>query len=86
MSYLKVTARPGAEKNEITGFNQWRGSLEVDVAAVARKNKANRELEGFLSRVFGQRVDIVKGVKSPQKTIFVPLEETEVRRIISNYI
>jgi len=86
MSYLKVTARPGAEKNKITGFNQWRGSLEVDVAAVARKNKANRELEGFLSRVFGQRVDIVKGVKSPQKTIFVPLEETEVRRIISNYI
>jgi len=85
-SFLEVSVQPGAKRNELSGFNEWRGRVEIKIKAEAKDNKANEELEHFLSEIFGCRVEIAKGKKSRQKTVFIPMKQEDVVGVLSRHI
>lgn len=69
------------------GVNNWRGTLEVKVAAEARDGAANGELIAFLSARLGvpkNSIRILKGDRSPHKVIEVPLPEQKVRALLES--
>ena len=70
---IDVDVRPGADATRITGYNEWRRSVTVDVAAPPKRGAANRELEGFLAHLAGPgaRAEIVRGAASRRKTVLV---------------
>jgi len=82
---MDVTVSPNAKRNEVAGYNEWRGSIEVKVKAPPRDGKANAELVRFLSKLFGVEVEIVKGKTSNQKTVLVKgMEKEKVIEILRN--
>lgn len=70
---LDVEVRPGAPRTRITGFQEARHAVRVDVAARPEKGEANRELAAFLVKLAGRGsgVSIVHGATSRRKTVFV---------------
>jgi len=73
---VTIEVSPGAAKSEITGVNQWRGALQVRVAAPAREGAANEELAKFLAERFGiarSEVVIMKGDRSSKKLVYLPV-------------
>jgi uncharacterized protein (TIGR00251 family) len=67
-----VKASPGAEKNAINGFSN--GVLKIKVAAQPEKGRANRELENFLSGIFGiskSSVEVISGLSSRSKKVML---------------
>jgi len=69
---LMVKASPGAEKNAINGFSN--GVLKIKVAAQPEKGRANRELENFLSGIFGiskSSVEVISGLSSRSKKVML---------------
>jgi len=82
---IDVDVRPGADATRITGYNEWRRSVTVDVAAPPERGAANRELAGFLARLAGPgaRAEVVRGAATRRKTVLVrgaPIEA--VRRAL----
>lgn len=70
---IDVDVRPGATATRITGYNEWRRSVTVDVAAPPERGAANRALEAFLARLAGPgaRAEVVRGATSRRKTVLV---------------
>ena len=65
---ISVRVHPGARKNEVLSFSS--GGLEVKVAALPEKGKANKELIDFLSELLGvskSRLTILGGQTSRSK-------------------
>jgi uncharacterized protein (TIGR00251 family) len=51
--YLKIKARPGANKTEIRGIlDDEEGVLKINIAAVPERGKANVELMKYLAKMF----------------------------------
>jgi len=71
--FVSVDVRPGAPETRISGYNAWRRSLTVDVAAPPERGAANRELEALLARVGGAGCDarVVRGATARRKTVLV---------------
>ena len=67
---LAIRVTPSAGRNEITG---WRGDvLQLKIAALPEKGKANKELIDFLGRALGvnkSAIAIVKGQTGRDKVI-----------------
>ncbi|GCC11750.1 hypothetical protein IPdc08_01809 [archaeon] len=80
---LEIIVQPGVRRNELSGFNSWRGRIEIKIKVEAKDNKANKELEEYLSDIFDCRVEIVNGKKSRQKTVFIPREKSRIIDILS---
>jgi len=70
---VAVDVRPGAATTRISGFNEWRRSVTVEVAAPPERGAANRELEAFLARLGGEgcRARVVRGATARRKTVLV---------------
>jgi len=68
---FKVIVRPGSKKNEITGYDEKENAVKINIAAPADKNKANRELIKFLSKLLKKRVRIASGLASREKIISI---------------
>ncbi len=70
---VTVDARPGAAATRISGYNAWRGSVVVEVAAPPERGAANRELEAFLARLAGGgcTARVVRGATARRKTVLV---------------
>lgn len=64
---LKIKVRPNSPKTEITGHENH--VIRVNVAAPADKDKANRELIKFLSKLLKKKVRIASGLKSREKVL-----------------
>ena len=82
---ITIYASPGASRTEITGVNQWRGALQVRIAAQPREGAANEELVKFLSERLAipkTAVRVVKGERSSLKMVYVPLSLTKVKSIL----
>ena len=58
-----------SQKFEIGDYNPWRKRLEVKVRSPPSKGKANKELIKEFSIITGREVEIVRGIKSPYKTL-----------------
>ena len=70
---VAVDVRPGAATTRISGYNEWRRSVTIDVAAPPTRGAANRELEAFLRRLLGEgcAARVVRGVTGRRKTVLV---------------
>ena len=82
---LSVRATPNAGRNEITGFTD--DVLQVKIAAVPEKGKANKELVDYLSRTLGigkSSIRLIKGQTSRSKVIIIEgLSRDDIIRRIS---
>ena len=58
-----------AKKNEIVGWDEARKALRVAIAAPPEDNKANIAIIKFFSKLAGQRIRIVSGLKSKEKVL-----------------
>ncbi len=82
---MTIDASPGAAKTEIVGVNQWRGALQVKIAAEPRDGAANEELLRFLSErlsVSRHSIRLLRGEKSSLKVVNVPLPAEHVDRLL----
>jgi len=82
---ITVDASPGAAKTEIVGINQWRGALQIKIAAEPRNGEANEELLRFLSErlsIARRYVRLVRGEKSSLKVISVPVPIERVEKLL----
>ena len=61
--------RPNSPKNEITGYDNARKAVKVNIKAPAEENKANVEVVKFFSKILGKRVKICKGIKNKIKLL-----------------
>ncbi len=70
---VDVDVRPDADATRITGYNEWRRTVTVDVAAPPQRGEANRELETLFSRLGGRgcAARVVRGHASRRKTVLV---------------
>jgi len=70
---ISVDLRPAAESTRVTGYNEWRHALTVDVASPPVGGAANRELVAFLARLCGRGATarVVRGGTSRRKTVCV---------------
>tara|TARA_B110000305_G_scaffold70906_1_gene79569 strand:+ start:695 stop:1144 length:450 start_codon:yes stop_codon:yes gene_type:complete len=69
---LDVEVQPGAKRQGIVGFNEWRGRLTVAVRAEAEKGKANTAALHVLStslEIPKSQLQIVSGAASRSKKI-----------------
>jgi len=69
---LRVTVKPGADKDEILGVHA--GRIKVSIKAPPVDGKANKALCLFISRTLGVRkkqVWIQRGLQSKNKDLFV---------------
>ena len=82
---ITIEASPSATRTEVTGINEWRGALQVRIAAQPRDGAANEELIEFLAKRLSipkASVKLVKGGRTSHKTIFVPLSVDNVRSLL----
>ena len=74
---------PKSKRFEISGFNVWRGEIEVRIASVPMKGKANKEIIKEFSKLTKSRVEIVSGLKSQHKTLKIyDISESEFLDIL----
>ena len=69
---LEVDVQPGAKRQGILGFNEWRGRLTVAVRAEAQKGKANNAVLHVLStslQIPKAQLQIVAGATSRSKKV-----------------
>lgn len=69
---LDIRVRPGAGRNEITGFTG--GILSIKITALPERGKANQALVGYLAEVLGiakSRILIKKGAASRNKSVII---------------
>jgi len=64
---IEVSVR--SQKFEIDDYNPWRKRLEVKVRSPPSKGEANKELIKEFSIITGREVEIVRGIKTPYKTL-----------------
>ncbi len=64
---LKVKVKPDCNFNAITGFDD--EEIRVDIAAPADKDKANKEVIKFFSKLIGKQVRIASGLRSKEKVL-----------------
>lgn len=82
---LRVDVTPNAKSTEIAGVNEWRGALQVRVAAQAKEGAANAELVKFLASRLGVpsvRVTIIHGHTSSLKVVQLPVSMVEAKRFL----
>ena len=84
---IEVEVQPGASRQGIVGFNDWRGRIQVAVKAEAQKGKANHAVCNVLSKIFAVPVSVVAGHTTRQKKISITgLSSIEIIQILEGLI
>ncbi|MBI1970231.1 YggU family protein [Candidatus Woesearchaeota archaeon] len=68
---IAILVKPNARRSEILGWYESRKALRIAVAAPPEKDKANKELINFLSKLLKKKVQITHGAKSREKIISI---------------
>ncbi len=68
---INVHVKPGKQKFELTGFNEWNQSLEIKTKEKPVKGKANQEIEKELKKIFKTNTKIIQGKKTQNKKIMI---------------
>lgn len=66
---LAIHAKPNSSKTEILGYDESKKALRVSVAAAPDKDKANREIVKYFSKLLKKKVNIAMGLKSREKIL-----------------
>ena len=56
-------------ENKIIGFDSNKNALRVEIKEAAEKNKANKEIIKFFSRLLKKKVRIAAGLSSKEKVL-----------------
>ena len=68
---LKIIVKPNAKKNEIIAYDDLKQGIKVNIKAPADKNKANKEVVKFFSRLLKKDVKIKAGLTSKEKLLLI---------------
>lgn len=68
---LAVVVKVNAPKTKITGYDNIKKAVKLDVHATPEKGKANAEIAKFFSRLLKKKVEIVSGKTSKKKVLRV---------------
>ena len=68
---IAIEVQPGASRQGIIGFNEWRGRIQVAVKAEAQKGKANHAVCNVLTKIFSVPVTVVSGHTTRQKKVSI---------------
>ncbi|AXV36839.1 MAG: YggU family protein [Methanobacteriaceae archaeon] len=80
---VDIDVSPNSKKFEITGYNEWRKRIEVNISSIPQKGKANKEIIKSFSKLTHKPVEIISGHKSHQKTIKIyNIKRNEFLKII----
>lgn len=79
---IDITVTPNAKSTGIKGFDPWRKRIIVKVKERPLQNRANLEIIGLFSKIFGAEVKIVSGQKSSQKTVEATILADEAVRML----
>ncbi len=66
-------------------MNEWRGALQVRIAAQPKNGAANEELVAFLANELSiprSSIRLLKGGRTSHKTVYVPLDIDKVRSLL----
>ncbi len=80
---VDIDVVPGAPKTEIGRVNEWRGSLQVKLAAKPVEGEANEELIRFISEEIGvprNSVKILRGGTSRHKIVEIDAPKEVVEK------
>lgn len=66
---LNISVKVNASKTEITGFDNTRKTIKLNVKAQPEKGKANAEIIKFFTKLTKKKVSITSGKTSKQKTL-----------------
>ncbi len=81
--YLDLVVRPKSDRDEVTGYDEWRNVIMVNVKAPPTKGKANQAVVDLFSAALELSkgdIEIVKGVRGTKKTLRVKGERWDVVR------
>lgn len=66
---IKINVKTNTKKTVITKLDSDTNTLHVDVCQKPENNKANIEIEKFLSKLTNKTAKIVRGLKSKHKLV-----------------
>ena len=70
-NHLAIIVKPNSSKNEILGFDENKQALKVSICEPADKDKANKEVIRFFSKLLKKKVRIKSGLRSHEKILEV---------------
>ena len=80
---VNIEVSPKSKRFEISGFNMWRGEIEVKITSIPMKGKANKEIIKEFSKLTHSQVEIKSGFKSQHKTLKIyDISEMEFLNLI----
>ncbi len=85
-SVIHVKIKIG-KKNHISGYDEWRKRIEIELKEKPVEGRANKELISFLSEFFGissRDIKIIYGEKSREKGIYINAEKDYILKRIKN--
>ena len=68
-SSITVYVKPNSKKTQIIKFDESKNAYILSVKAKPENNKANLEIERFLSKISNKNATIVKGFKAKTKLV-----------------
>ena len=66
---IHIIVKPNAKKTEIIAIDKDKKTAKIAVAAPADKDKANKELLHFMSKLLKKQVRFVSGLRSKEKIL-----------------
>ena len=68
---LKIIVKPNSNKNEIIDYDNNKKAIKLNIKAPADKNKANKEIIKFFTKLLKKDVKIKTGLTSKEKLLIV---------------
>jgi hypothetical protein len=76
---LDIEVVPNSDAFGVEGIDPWTSRLKIRVTESPIKGKANKELVKRLEDALGTAPEIVAGIKTSKKTLFIRLATGEVK-------
>lgn len=87
---LDVEISPNSETSRISGVNEWRKRLRIDISKPAVNGMANEELLRFIIQKFNiksNQAELISGHKSKHKSILVSgVSEIKILNIVNKEV
>ena len=87
---LDVEISPNSETSRISGVNEWRKRLRIDISKPAVNGMANEELLRFIIQKFNiksNQAELISGHKSKQKSIMISgISDTDILSVVNQEV
>ena len=87
---LDVEISPNSETSRISGVNEWRKRLRIDISKPAVNGMANEELLRFIIQKFNiksNQAELISGHKSKHKSILVSgISDTDILSVVNQEV